>query len=373
MKGGFSFCGVDIATIGLEYAPELDDTYVYNPSETSIHDEFYDGHTGGYFYGAYQRPKDFTLRCYFEDQNIRDGVMTKVRNLFRTGKSGKLIFQKRPWCYYHTTVVSNPEVSPTNYMNGLITIKMKAYYPFARCDCEWIPFGKEPHIGYNERTDLYHRDVMLNSAYPDYEDMVVPFSFSNVTSERNVVLLNPGTERASVGIACSGEASDGVTIINNTTGQSCRFVGLLTSKTSDIHKEIFMDGINGKTVLRDEDGDNSELAFLYHDYGYIELEPAYPAVRDLYIHFTEDSNSIYSTKILEEDLTGKYIFADGWYKIVDNDKHNILIDTTDKQISYTGTRNSMVVSMNELTIKPSSQGSTINLHKISFIYKATFS
>ena len=93
MKGGFSFCGVDIADIGLEYAPDNKDTYVYKPGEAEVHEEIFDGHDGGYIYGATKRPKEFILRCYFEDKNIAEGIMARAYNLFKIGKSGKLLLQ----------------------------------------------------------------------------------------------------------------------------------------------------------------------------------------------------------------------------------------------------------------------------------------
>ena len=48
MLGGFTFCGVDIADIGLDYAPELADTFVYAPSRVRVHEETIDTHDGGY-------------------------------------------------------------------------------------------------------------------------------------------------------------------------------------------------------------------------------------------------------------------------------------------------------------------------------------
>lgn len=59
MAGGFSFCGVDIAKYGLYYAPEDENTYVYGSGEYATHDETFDGHDGGYWYGTTLQPKEF--------------------------------------------------------------------------------------------------------------------------------------------------------------------------------------------------------------------------------------------------------------------------------------------------------------------------
>ena len=170
MKGGFTFCDLDVADIGLEYAPENENTYVYGPASDNIYESTYDGHSGGYFYGSSRQPKEFTLRCIFEEEDIRKGIVSKINYYFKVGKSGKLVFQKRPWCYYYATVMAKPELNITNYLNGYVVFKMKAYYPFARSDLE-----------YSERTDLYHKDIMLNSAYPDHEYMLPYTSFYNIT------------------------------------------------------------------------------------------------------------------------------------------------------------------------------------------------
>ena len=46
MEGGFSFCGVDIADLGLEYAPENANTYVYSPGAFDVNDESFPAHDG---------------------------------------------------------------------------------------------------------------------------------------------------------------------------------------------------------------------------------------------------------------------------------------------------------------------------------------
>ena len=104
MKGGFTYRGVDIAELGLEYAPEIEETYVYRPAASTLPDETFDGHNGGYYYGITYQPKEFTLRCFFEEERIDRGVMAKVYATFKKGSSGRLVFQRRPWCYYNVVI-----------------------------------------------------------------------------------------------------------------------------------------------------------------------------------------------------------------------------------------------------------------------------
>lgn len=352
MQSGFIFCGTNVADLGLEYAPEIEDTYVYQPGETEVHDETFDGHNGGYYYGAFRKPKEFTLRCYFEEKQIDQGFLAKVLNLFKVGRSGKLIFTRRPWCYYMATVTENPDLSElTNYMNGVITIHMKAYYPYALCDSFL-------HL----RTDKFHPQAAKNTALFDKEGMAPTLTYKNITAKKTIYLPNPGTERAAVGIGIAGEVGQGVKIINKTTDQICGFVAVSKAKTTSAGKYVYTDGYNGRTVLTD--GTTSANAFLFHDYGFIEMEPCYPAVRELYINY--NGNTITVSNILHENLVGQFIFAgNAWRKITSQSGHTL----TAEELSGSGTLSTMVIKMNEIVIEPVS---TMSIDTLTFNYKPTF-
>lgn len=363
MRGGFSFCGVDIADIGLEYAPDNSNTYVYGPAETIVHEETFEGHNGGYSYGAYKQPKEFVLRCFYEDSHIAKGVMAKAHSLFRVGKKGILVFQRRPWCYYYATVTSVDPGEMYSYLNGMFVITMKAYYPFAR------GLAVNNHLFYSLPTDECHAEIMENTAMFDNGYMMPAMTFTNISTQRSILLYNPGTERAKVDIVVSGEAGDGITIANTTTGQSCRYIAFNTNDG-----EIYTDGINGK-VTATKDG-VEKLGFLYHDYGFIELEPAFPILRNLYISY--ENQQVTSTNILYEyeDEKGwyedKYIFigADNtgsWYQINQCvDKYTL---TLKQSAQSSGSCKTNVVPMNEIIITPSA-GTSIST--LSFVYKPTF-
>lgn len=357
MKGGFSFCGVDIADIGLEYAPETKDTYVYRPTQTDVHEEMFEGHDGGYIYGTTKKPKEFILRVFFQDSHISNGIMSQIYNLFKIGKSGKLIFQNRPWCYYYATVTNVDDSDLKNYLNGVLVVTMKAYYPFARS------VEVNGRMLCNLRTDPYHDNIMQNSGVFENEEMVPDTSFTSLPSGK-IVLYNPGTECSSVGICISGEAGDGVIIKNLTTGQSCRYVGF-DPESGD----IYTDGINGKTIY--EKGDEKGLAFLYHDYGFIELKPAFPILRDVFVTYNGNTvtavNMLYDLEDEKEWYTGKYIYlGSGWKKITEcRDKHTLIVADN----AGTGSIRTNIVLMNEIEII-GSQGT--DLTKISFVYKPTF-
>ena len=363
MRGGFSFCGIDIADIGLEYAPDNDDTYIYAPAESNIHEETFEGHDGGYSYGASREPKTFTLRCFYEDEHIAKGLMAKVFDLFRVGRKGLLIFKRRPWCYYYATVTSKPDITTMySYLNGLVTITMKAYYPYAR------GLAINDHLFYNLITDEYHNEIINNTAMFDKQYYMPECSFTNIQSQTKILLYNPGTERAKVSIVISGTAGDGVTIVNRTTNQSCRYIAFTASDG-----DICTDGINGKTIS-DKNG-VQELAFLYHDYGFIELEPAFPIHRDVYVTYdgatVTSTNILYETEIEKDWYNDKYIYlgdaTGAWYQINKClDDHTLSLKAS---VSEPGTCKTNIVLMNEIIVTPT-QGSSIN--KLSFIYKPTY-
>jgi len=365
MRGGFSFCGTDIADLGLEYIPELKDTNVYRPAKANIHEETFEGHDGSYIYGANKEAKEFVLRVYFEQKTIDRGFMSRFYNLFRPGKSGKLIFQRRPWCYYYVTVTDVDESELTNFMNGIITITMKAAYPFGRCESL-----------YNTYKDPYHEAIMLNTALFDQQEIVptTTFTFGTSsqpqTSEARIVLANPGTERAKVSIIAAGNAGKGVVIRNETTGQECKLVAMTAEKTTDAGKHVLIDGINGKTSLVAEDG-SSEYAFLYHDHGFIELSPAYPCLREVFVTYNGPFVEVLNK--LSSDYTNYYIYLENdWRKIMKQEDNVLVLENAtlpSGEFLPSGNCQTTIIRMNEITIKPVTN---MYLSKLSFIYKPTF-
>ena len=355
MKGGFSFCGVDIATLGIEYAPELEDTYVYKPAEAEIHEETFDGHHGGYIYGATFKPKEFNLRVFFE-KDIDRGLMARVYNLFKIGKSGRLVFQRRPWCWYNATVISIDDSNLMTYRSGTLKITMKAAYPFGRSDMET---ARDLVV---ERTDNDYFKIIENTAFVEKAEMVPPTEYENVTSAIDVPLVNPGTVPAPVCICISGDVGEGVEITNQTTGQTCSIVGLTKENTTDVNKTLYIDSLNGKVVL--SNGTTSELAFLYHDKGFIELEPSFPAIRHLFVK--HGGYTVSTAMQINDTVENKYIFIDGkWIKIIKQIDENHF--TLESSVSE-GTTNTMIMPINILHIEPISDMDIT----LKFIYKPTF-
>lgn len=138
MRGSFSFQGIDINTFGLTYVPEASNIYVYDKSNANLNTRVFDGHHGGYYFGATMQPKVFNLRCYFEDNNINNGFMSKVISFFKIGNEGRLVFDSRPYIYYNVIVTGVDNTRYVNQRNGYVTINFTAFYPFGRTDIKYL-------------------------------------------------------------------------------------------------------------------------------------------------------------------------------------------------------------------------------------------
>lgn len=354
MQGGFSFCGVDIAKFGLEYVPPLDQTYVFGSAPYEVHQETFDAHHGGYFYGTTVQPKDFTLKCLYQDQHIAHGALTAIENFFRRGKTGRLVFERRDWLWYTATVVNVDTSDLRNYRNGFVTITLRAYYPFSRHD----------RISIGEDNMLYSYIAANTGLLSDNETPAA--SIGKVTQSTSFMLYNGGSERACVAIAIAGEAGEGVTITNHTTGQTAKFVAFTKAITTDAGKYIVSDALNGKTVLTD--GTNSERSFLYHDHGFIELEASYPIERNVYASYEAGKNTVdIIGSELGDDVIGRHIQIGGvWHRIIDANE-NVL--TVESAFEEGGSCYTNIVTMNEITVE---LGAGAELTKLDFIYKPTF-
>ena len=354
MKGGFSFCGADIGDLGFEYAPDGGDTLFYQAKNWNLHEEIFEAHDGGYQYGASMEPKSFVLRCYYERKI--PGMFSRLDQFFRRGRTGKLVFAHRPWCYYIATV-SEPIDYTEAYKTfaGLITIHLKAYYPFARCD----------ELTLEHSTDVRMEDKLFETGLLLSDDMMpqTEFTFTNRTTPYPFRLYNPGTEPADVAIQIAGNVGEGVKIINQTNDQMIRFVGLANTSNAAY---IEADSMHGRTSL--VEGVARRDAFLYHDLGYIKLAPGCPIQRNVSAHYTQNSQNVELVEpLLGDDWKCCYIWLhNDWRRIQSVDGTHMVVDY---RMDTTGSENTVVVHMNEMLIEPST---SMTLTRLNFVYKPTF-
>ena len=381
MKGGFSFCGTDIADLGIYYVPPTSNMYVYGQTNVYEHEETFEGHHGGYYYGTTVQPKEFSLRCYFEDSHINQGILDNIQAFFRRGRTGRLIFQNRDWLWYSATVMNIDFSALSNYLNGFITINLKAYYPFARTDAKFLTPSDEMHytspvlgeLVLNE--NLFGTDVFVEESYSSkkntglmYQERTPTTIFTGVTEDFTFLLYNAGDEYAAVSVEMAGDAGDdGVIVTNNTTQQKCKLLGFDKSQTTDLGLYVASDALNGKTYLTDNHS-NGDLKFMYHDYGFITLAPGLPIKRDLEVTKTAGVPRITGDKLFSESDLGKYIYIEeAWHKIVSVSDENAI--NIDADLTQSGTEAATIVAMNEMSVTVSNG---TDLDTIQFVYKNTF-
>lgn len=389
MTGGFSFNGVDIQDIGLTYVPSVSQIYVYD-SKPKISQQTFEAHRGGYFYGAQSAPKDFTLRCIFQDSYVNDGIIDRIKGIFKIGTSGKLVFQKREWLYYIATVTSLDFTKFTNRQNGYVIIQMKAYYPYGRCDgvsvSNQIYSAMNRDLSAGAVIDGFDAQTIMNLKYNTgllSQSMTPGTSYTsgaNSSNSYSFTLYNAGSEMADVAIKIAGNVGQGVTIQNVTTGQKCQFVGLTPGATLPSGNSIsylLCDSMNGKVVgVSGLITTTQQLAFMYHSGGFINLAPAYPIKRDIILgqYFGSNKSIITSAGRFTPDDAGKYIYiaskrsqSGSWKKIIEyRNKNQVVISGTLTTDDATGT----IATMNQIRVTPKT---TMNLTTLQFIYKPTFS
>lgn len=60
----------------------MKDTYVYAGTQTQVSQEVFEGHDGGYYYGMTKQPKEFMLRCIFQNKEITKGTIARIDGFF---------------------------------------------------------------------------------------------------------------------------------------------------------------------------------------------------------------------------------------------------------------------------------------------------
>lgn len=227
---------------------------------------------------------------------------------------------------------------------------------------------------YIEATDPDSKDIYLNSALMAGSSWNLPTSFatssSPVTAEKTFQLFNPGSARADVAVEIAGDFGTGVIIDNLTTGQQMKFIGGTKSNTTNVGKWIVCDGLNGKTFVTN--GSTVTYGFLYHDFGFIQLSPAFPCYRNVFVNGAKNSNNLsVNNQIVSEDMVGQYICAQSGgtrYKItaVNTSTNKITIGTS---LSADLKGMAVIFRMNELSIRPVT---TMSITRLNFVYKPTF-
>ena len=160
------------------------------------------------------------------------------------------------------------------------------------------------------------------------------------------LLYNPGTEVGHSIIRLTGDVGeDGLLIRNLTTGQKCKVVNL---KANSLLKGACLELDSEKCQTSIVLGDESELAFPFHDEGYITLAPCIPFIRSIEVSHTAGSKAVTSDGAFAAHMEGQYLYIGGWKCIRQVTDGNIAILSA--AVESTGATQTPVVTMNEIEI-----------------------
>jgi len=257
----FYIDGIDVEDLGLHYAPEVkgNDTYVWNPAAAKVAEQIFESHDGGYYYGKSLQPKEFILRCYYEQTPQEEGLLNEVLQFFYVGRLCTLSFERRPWLYYNVRITNVDINTMYNFQNGLVIIRAKAYTPYSYSSKEYNDYDTSTW-DYNI---LYNNSNIWNSGsilYPTKS--LISSSTSISTVGNNYYLYNPGDEPVNAKITVCANATAGLSIKSLTNNSQCLVQPITTDKT------IIIDGESAKTY--DSSGN---MCFQYHKAGYLTLNP----------------------------------------------------------------------------------------------------
>ena len=160
------------------------------------------------------------------------------------------------------------------------------------------------------------------------------------------LLYNPGTEVGHTVLRVAGDVgADGLVIRNLTTGQKCKVVNLKASSLLEgAYLELDSEKCQTSIVL----GDESELAFPFHDEGYITLASCLPFIRAIEVSHTAGSNAVTSDGAFAAHMEGQYLYIDGWKCILQvTDGNNAILSAA---VQNTGTTQTPIVTMNEIEV-----------------------
>lgn len=343
--GGFSFCGMHCSDLGIGYIPKPAQRMLSTAPFEQMEEDI-TARAGGYYYGVNVTIREFQLYCYFED--ISTSEYERIIRHFHRGREGKLIFDDRPDVFYMVRVAdiikgdsyTHHDMTGANVHSATFTLKFKAYDPFG-------------HMSITT-----YRDGLLGPAV-EYSGIIeaskMPAPLSPVAGD--YLVYNPGTEMANTVIRIAGNAPNGVTITNHTTGDVCK---LLAVPQEPIYLEIDSESGSVKSLA---DGDD-EFSFELHDMGYITLAPCTPYWRETSVNYTAGSNQATVKGLaLSDEIVGKYMLLNGeWVRCISRLGDETIV--LNKFMSVSGIESTIVAVMNEITVE--AEGANLTMLELTY-------
>ena len=346
----FTYCGKTPEDFGCRYIPdEKQISDLMSRYEQFAKD--FEARDGGYYFGERQPPKEFELPCYYED--IDKKTMEQIVRWLDRRTSGHLVFDERPDVYYDvvpSAKIEFEDYSYTKYGNllhaGEFTIYFTAYDPFGRLTKKFLQDGEE--------TD-YSANLLPENQMPPAPQ----------AASQSFQVYNPGTENTGLTIRVAGDASNGLTMTNTANGQVLKMQPFTGAITNTVGKWFEIDSEHRQVWLKG--AASQEMAFEYHDEGYIHQLPSMPYYGNIRVSYSSGSNTIMfsSPFVADSSIVGLYInIGTDWKKIMSVNTQNNTA-TTSGVFSENGTYNNAIITvLNEITI----QGESASLTKLEIDY-----
>lgn len=362
--GGFSYRGKNIGDFGeIYYAPDASERGEY-ALPYKVDEQEINGRDGAYYYGNHVEPREFNLRCYYEE--LTQQTKEDIIRWFGRNTKGRLIFDERNYVYYD--VIPNARVEFDDYRGmtcnglrykGILTIHLKAYCPFGKLMASAL-VNNVPVLGVNAYVDI---SILGEATTAADDETLILLSYREPSKQYDLTatsfyIYNPGTEATPLRIRLAGDAENG-TITNVTNGKRCVVKGMTQGNTTNVGKSLYIDADTGRVTLVGTL--DTQLAFEMHDYGYIWLDPCTPFVREIEVAYTNGSKVVTSAQAFTEEMAGQFIWLNNkWHKIAQY--NGVSGITLADAMDATGSETTQIVTMNELTF----DGFTLT--KLEFYY-----
>lgn len=338
MASGFTFKGIHSSRFGVYYIP--DNSKMFDDrADVDVYDDDIDWRTGGIYYGKKTKPRIFELDCFYED--LDDRTYNQMKQWLDTEDgTGRLILDESPWKYYD--VVLTKTMTGKKYIHqddemmkpmysGTFTATMTAYDP---------PYGKMIYKAMDEEEPDSIGAIRECGIIPKESMPPAPSA-----DDRSFLIYNCGTRQTPCVIRIGGTTdADGITITNETNGSVCRITAL---PPAPAYLEINSE--DGSVKVIDPTASTSEIAFEYHDLGYIFLSPCGKTYDELMIQYTSGSSAATIGSVADaKQYIGKYILVGGkWLRIIYATHDTI---TVNENFSSSGMAMVTPVTMNRMEI-----------------------
>lgn len=277
---------------------------------------------------------------------MREGLMRWLdRNTH-----GTLIYDNKPHVYYDVRPVKRIEIKQYTHRelgvllySGTFTITFRCYDPFGKLFAPFYDGECTPEL-------LATTGILPASMMP-----ALP-----APGDTAFLAYNCGTEKAPLMIRLAGDVGDGLTIVNETTGQTCKVVGLTADGTPP-GAYIEINSETGQVWFIK--GPEQELAFHYHDLGYLHLAPCTPFVRSMRVTYTASSRTITTDGGFLPVMEGQYLFLAGHWMEIRQVKDACTAQLRSMMTS-TGMADTPVVTMNKISLR----GDSVALSRLEIEY-----